>query len=91
MLAVTESGSVAAYFQNLNVKVAAKTGSAQVTGSEESNAVFVCFAPYDNPEIAMAIVVEKGGSGSELGSIASEILAYYFQGDQNQAEETPAQ
>jgi penicillin-binding protein 2 len=89
MLAVTESGSVAAYFQNLNVKVGAKTGSAQVTGNEESNAVFVCFAPYDNPEIAMSIVVEKGGSGSELGSIAAEILSYYFQGDPEQTAETP--
>lgn len=79
MLAVTEAGSVAAYFQNLSVKVGAKTGSAQVTGNDEANAVFVCFAPYDNPEIAMAIVVEKGGAGSELGGIAAEILSYYFQ------------
>lgn len=87
MLAVTESGSVATYFRNLNVRVGAKTGSAQVTGNEDANAVFVCFAPYDNPEIAMAIVVEKGGSGSELGSIAAEILTYYFQVDPNQTKE----
>jgi len=78
MLAVTQSGSVSSYFRNCPVPVAAKTGSAQVTGSEDSNAVFVCFAPYDDPQIAMAIVVEKGGSGSELGRISSEILSYYF-------------
>jgi len=78
MLAVTQSGSVASYFRNSAVKVAAKTGSAQVTGNEASNAVFVCFAPYDNPQVALSIVVEKGGSGSELGRIAAEILAYYF-------------
>lgn len=78
MLAVTQSGSVASYFRHSPVKVAAKTGSAQVTGNEESNAVFVCFAPYDNPQVALSIVVEKGGSGSELGRIAAEILDYYF-------------
>ena len=60
------------------VQVAAKTGSAQVSSSTESNALFVAFAPYEDPEIALAIVVEKGGSGSLLASIAAEILEYYF-------------
>ena len=78
MLSVTQTGSVSSYFEGLSVDVGAKTGSAQVAGSEEANAVFVCFAPYEEPEIAIAIVVEKGGSGSELGGIAAEILAYYF-------------
>lgn len=78
MLAVTQSGSVAPYFSKLSVPVGAKTGSAQVTGNEHANAVFVCFAPYDNPEVCLAIVAEKGGSGSELGRIAAEILDQYF-------------
>ncbi|MPM64042.1 Peptidoglycan D,D-transpeptidase MrdA [bioreactor metagenome] len=78
MLAVTESGSVASYFKDLDVKVGAKTGSAQVSAEGNSNAVFVAFAPYDDPEIAIAIVVEKGGSGSELGAVAADILTYYF-------------
>jgi len=93
MLAVTESGSVAGNFRKLPIQVAAKTGSAQVTGNEEANAVFVCFAPYENPEVAMAIVVEKGGSGSELGRIAAQILEHYFAGREAfQAEgDIPAQ
>ena len=78
MLAVTQEGSVADYFQDLTVQVGAKTGSVQVAGKDEANAVFVCFAPYDDPEIAIAIVVEQGGSGSELGSIAAGIIAYYY-------------
>lgn len=81
MLGLTTTGSVTSYFKDLaeqGIQVAAKTGSAQVTGSEESNAVFVCFAPFDDPQIAMAIVAEKGGSGSELGAIAAKILQYYF-------------
>ena len=78
MLALTTEGSVAKYFQDLPVQVGAKTGSAQVSAQTESNAVFVCFAPYDDPEIAMAIAVEHGGSGSELGAMAAEIFSYYF-------------
>ena len=78
MLALTTEGSVSRHFQDLPVQVGAKTGSAQVSAQTESNAVFVCFAPYDDPEIAMAIAVEHGGSGSELGEMAAEILSYYF-------------
>ena len=86
MLALTSDGSVSRYFQNLGVKVGAKTGSAQISAQTESNAVFVCFAPYDKPEIAMAIVVEHGGSGSELGAMAADILSYYFSAKQTQDE-----
>ena len=78
MLGLTTEGSVARYFRDVGVQVGAKTGSAQISAQSESNAVFVCFAPYDDPQIAMAIVVEHGGSGSELGAIAAEILRYYF-------------
>ena len=52
--------------------------SAQVAANEESNAVFVVFAPFEDPQVALAIVVERGGSGSELGAIAADILTYYF-------------
>ena len=78
MLAVTQSGSLAGAFRNLPVQAGAKTGSAQVTGEETSNAVLVCFAPYDAPEIALAIVVEQGGSGAALGTVAAQVLEAYF-------------
>ena len=78
MLELTETGSLARYFRDLDVKVGAKTGSAQVSADSESNALLVCFAPYEDPEVAIAVVVEKGGSGSELGAIAADILTYYF-------------
>ena len=78
MLRVTTEGSAKTYFKDLGVQVAAKTGSAQVSSATESNALFVAFAPYENPEIALAIVVEKGGSGSTLANMAAEILGYYF-------------
>ena len=75
---MTTEGSARSYFANLDIPVAAKSGSAQVSSETESNSLFVCFAPYDDPEIALAIVVERGGSGSTLASIAAQILEYYF-------------
>ena len=84
MLMLTTQGSVRKYFQDLPFQVGAKTGSAQVSASSQSHAVFVCFAPYENPEVAMAIVVEHGGSGGELAAIASDVLSYYFSARETQ-------
>ena len=87
MLALTTGkGSLARCFQDLPVQVGAKTGSAQVNAETESNAVFVCFAPYDDPQIAISLVVEKGGSGSTLASIAADILRYYFSAEESREE-----
>ncbi len=72
------------YFQDLPVTVGAKTGTAQVASDLEADAVFVCFAPYENPEIAITLVVEGGGSGGYLAEAAAEIINYYFS-----AESTP--
>jgi penicillin-binding protein 2 len=47
-------------------------------GDTVNNGVFVCFAPYDDPEIAVAIVIEQGGSGSALASTAVEIINAWF-------------
>ena len=58
--------------------VAAKTGTAQKGESVANDAIFICYAPFDNPEIAMAIVVQKGSAGSNCAVIAQEILEAYF-------------
>ena len=86
MLALTTQGSVSRHFVGLPFQVGAKTGSAQVDGQVEANAVFVCFAPYDDPEVAMALVVQRGGSGSELGAMAADILSYYFSSQETRDE-----
>ncbi|MCI8870144.1 MAG: penicillin-binding protein [Lawsonibacter sp.] len=83
---VVTTGTVAPYFRNLDVTAGAKTGSAQVNVDSNSNAVFVCFAPYEEPEIAIAIVVERGGSGSDVGAIAADIMRYYFSVEENREE-----
>ena len=67
------------YLSNLAVEVGAKTGSAQVGSAErEANAIFTLFAPYDDPEIVISIVVEGGASGGNLAQAAGEIVNYYF-------------
>jgi cell division protein FtsI/penicillin-binding protein 2 len=72
------------------IEVAGKTGSAQVVASTRlardprsakllPHGWFVCFAPVDHPRIAMAVLVEHGGSGGEAAApVAREILARYF-------------
>ena len=76
---LVRTGSVSSYFQDCIVSAGAKTGSAQ-TGGEVANGVFVCFAPFEDPEIAVAVVIEKGGSGSALASSAVGILNAWFGG-----------
>ncbi len=75
---VASEGSAAVYFKDLGVTVGAKTGTAQISRNSEANAILVAFAPYENPEIALSIVVEKGDSGTLVAAIAAEILDYYF-------------
>ena len=71
------TSSLASVFSQCVVSAGAKTGSAQV-GTDIANGVFVAFAPYENPEIAVAVVIEKGGSGAALASTAVEIINAYF-------------
>ncbi len=75
---VTGEGSAARYFRDLPVKVGAKTGTAQVSRNSEAHAILVAFAPYEDPEIAISIVVEHGGSGTLVSAIAADIIDYYF-------------
>ena len=65
------------YFGSLPVEVGCKTGTAQVA-AKTANAVFVCYAPYDDPQVALCLVVEQGASGGNLAELAAGILAQYF-------------
>lgn len=85
MLAVTQPGGTAYYlYQDFPIEVAAKTGTAQTgrTGDDkdsEFHGVFVAFAPYDDPEVAFAGIVEYGQhGGSSAGMIAKSVFAEYF-------------
>lgn len=75
----SESGGTAySIFRNFNIEIGGKTGSAQKENAPAANAWFVGFAPYDDPEIVVAIIIENGGSGSLACYAAREILAEYF-------------
>ena len=74
--------TLAPYFSQCVVSAGAKTGTAQLGANVTNNGVFICFAPYENPEIAVAIAIEKGGSGAALASTAVEILNAYFTADE---------
>ena len=66
------------YLSNLAVEVGAKTGSAQVGSADKEADAVTLFAPYDDPEIVISIVVEGGASGGNLAQAAGEIVNYYF-------------
>ncbi len=80
-------GTAAYVFGNYPIEVCAKTGTAQIAADSENNAVFIAFAPFEDPEIALAVVVEKGGSGSGLAEVAAEIFDCWFAG-RGENEET---
>ena len=71
-------GAVSSYFKDCIVDAAAKTGTVQTGDTKNNNGAFVCFAPYDDPQIAVAIVIEKGGTGAALASTAVQVLNAYF-------------
>ncbi len=74
----TETGGTAAnIFKDSNVEVAGKTGTAQVSNGA-NNAIFVGFAPYDNPKIAVVAIVEHGEEGYFLAPMVKEITNEYF-------------
>lgn len=72
------TGTLAPYFRGCVVTAGAKTGTAQVRADTKNNGVFVCFAPYDDPEIAVAIAIERADAGAALASTAVNILNAYF-------------
>ena len=92
MEAVTEKGGTAAFLNNINYKIAAKTGTAQVFGLAggeyieddlpdhlKDHALFIAYAPAEKPELVLAIIVENGGSGgSTAGPIAKKVFDHFL-------------
>ena len=72
----SEGGTAYSTFAGFNVEVAGKTGTAQV--GNKTNGWFAGFAPYDNPEIAVVVVVENASSGGFTAEVARDIFAEYF-------------
>jgi len=64
----------------LKTAVAGKTGTAQFGGEGKTHGWFISFAPFDNPEIAMAVLMEGGGEGSSTAvPVTKEVYKWYFE------------
>ena len=74
--------TLAPYFNSCVVSAGAKTGTTQLGGDITNNGCFVCFAPYDEPEIAVALVIEQGNAGAQLASTAVSVINAYFTPDE---------
>ncbi|MBQ4642631.1 MAG: hypothetical protein IJB66_00230 [Oscillospiraceae bacterium] len=72
---------------DFNIKVASKTGTPQTT-TKTVNSTFICFAPADDPKIAIAVIIEKGWQGYTAAPVAKEILQYYFGTESGNSPET---
>lgn len=83
-MAASEAGGTAYnVFKNFNIEVAGKTGSAEtpgkdIYGNDKVNAWFVCFAPYEEPEVAVVVMIENGGHGNYAAEVSRDVLTQYF-------------
>ncbi len=75
MRAVVTSGT-ATDFRSYPIEIAAKTGTAENVGSDHTT--FICYAPYQDPEIAISVVIEHGASGKWSKNVARDVLDAYF-------------
>jgi penicillin-binding protein 2 len=72
-------GSVYNLYKNLGVTVAGKTGTSQISKVNPNNALFVSFAPYENPEISITAVIPRGYTSSNAASLEKDIYKIYFE------------
>lgn len=66
------------YFKNFGVNVAGKTGTAEENKNRANHALFVCYAPYETPEIAIATRIANGYTSSYAAQTTKDVLKYYF-------------
>ncbi len=67
------------YYSEMEVPVAGKTGTAQESRTRPPHALFVCYAPYDSPEIAIAARIEYGYASSYAAEMTRDVIKYYFE------------
>ncbi len=86
MKRVVDEGSASEIFVNYGIQVGGKTGTAQL-GDGSNNAVFIAYAPFDDPQIAVSVVLEHGVRGTNAAQVAKDIFDKYF--NLSAAAETP--
>lgn len=85
-VAMDPGGTAYNIFKNFEIEVGGKTGSAQ-TATTDVTAWFTGFAPFDDPEIAVVVMVENGGHGNYTAEVVRDIIAEYFGMNSNTVEE----
>ena len=92
MLSVTSETGGTSYIviKNSDIQVAGKTGTAQVSNGN-NNGIFVGFAPYDNPKIAVVAVIQHGGEGTYTANVVKPIMEEYFNIDKESKQNEKAQ
>lgn len=90
MKRVVDEGSASGVFDNYPIPIGGKTGTAQVGKTVTNNALFIAFAPFDDPEIAVCVVLEHGLRGANAGYVAKDILDEYFKLNDTQPSGTDA-
>ena len=75
---ISRRGTAYSVFGHYPILAPSKTGTAQAEGQDTNDGAFVVFAPAENPEIAIAVLVEKGGSGSAIMDISRMIFDHHF-------------
>ena len=88
MKRVVDEGSASEIFANYGIAVGGKTGTAQV-GNGSNNAVFIAFAPFDDPQIAVSVVLEHGVRGTNAAQVAKDIFDKYFNLDSAETTAEP--
>jgi penicillin-binding protein 2 len=77
---VQKSYGTANFLSGLPVSVAAKTGTAQIEGNKKLNALFIGYAPYENPQIAILVLVEDAQDGGMNAiPVANEVIGWYYE------------
>ena len=88
-VANVSGGTAYKIFKDYPITVCAKTGTAQTgIANSSDNGAFVCYAPAEDPEIAIVVYGEKAGHGSSLGEVARSILDSYFDLGSNNTQVT---
>lgn len=73
-----KDSSIRFLYEKQDLKVAGKTGTAQENTERPNHALFISYAPYDDPEITMTVVVPNGYTSTNAAEIARDIYKYYF-------------
>lgn len=81
----TSANSLDILYRNLGVTVAGKTGTAQVSKNIPHHALFVAYAPYEDPEISLTCVIPNGYASANAAKMGREVLGLYFNGENKEA------